>query len=198
MPSNNTGPVVRDLFEKYPDKIALLQNPTRLGAPAFSYRYAMDNGAFKQFNETQYFKMIDFSKNFEIPMFLVVPDVVSCHIRTSILWSYYYPKLREVCPDYPLAFVAQDGCEPHFIPDEADWIFIGGNDPWKMDNIHKFIGINNKPVHVGRVNSLGRLKYCERLGVKSVDGTGWMRARDKKFYDLLEWFSGEEKQLCLF
>jgi hypothetical protein len=73
---------------------------------------------------------------------------------------------------------------------------VGGLDPWKMDNIHKFVGLG-KPVHVGRVNGIGRLKYCESLGVASVDGTGWMRSRDKQFYDFLEYFKGE-KQRKLF
>ena len=65
-----------------------------------------------------------------------------------------------------------------------------------MDNIKKFVGLG-KPVHVGRVNSIGRVRYCESLGVASVDGTGWMRARDKKFYDFINYFEGDD-QCSLF
>lgn len=189
MPSNNTGYVVKDLFGKHPDKIALLLNPQNQSPHQFSYRYAIDNAAFIRFDEKAYFSILDKSKKHKPPMFIVCPDVVGCHDRTLALWHYYYPILRRY--NYPMAFVAQDGCEPDKVPDEADWVFIGGRDPWKMQNVYKYIG--TRPVHVGRVNGINRLRQCEMLGATSVDGTGWLRARDKKFYDFLEWFEGSKQ-----
>ena len=97
---------------------------------------------------------------------------------------------------YPIAYVAQNGCKPKDIPAEADWIFIGGMDPWKDENIHRFLNLG-KPVHVGRVNGIGRLRYCESIGVKSVDGTGWLRQRNKQFFDFISYFEGD-KQCSLF
>ena len=188
MPSNNYKH--KELFEKYPDRIALLLNPHRTGKAYFQFRYAIDNAAFNKFNEIKYFKMLDFSKSYQKPIFIVCPDVVGCHDRTLALWHYYYPVLKPY--DYPIAFVAQNGCTPETVPIEADWIFVGGLDPWKKDNIHKFIG--DRPVHVGRVNSLWMLEYCQELGVASVDGTGWMRARDKKYYDFINWFEGNPQR----
>jgi hypothetical protein len=35
-----------------------------------------------------------------------------------------------------------------------------------------------KHVHMGRVNTLRRLRYAEAIGVDSVDGTGWVRWRN--------------------
>jgi hypothetical protein len=195
MPSNNTGKIVKGLFAAYHDRIALMLNPHCIRPHQFSFRYAIDNAAFNQFDERAFFKILDRSRQYQPPIFVVCPDVVGCHDRTKVLWKYYQPILKKY--RYPIAFVAQDGCEPEYIPCEADWIFIGGKDPWKINNIHRFVGLG-KPVHVGRVNSLSRLKYCEDLGVHSVDGTGWMRARDRKHNDLLEWFAGEPKQLGLF
>lgn len=195
MPSNNTGKVVRDLFAKYPEKIALLISPEGFRPHQLQYAYAFDNGAYKNFNEIGFFKMLDASKKYTAPIFVVCPDVVGCHARTIALWQYYYTALKKY--NYPLAFVAQNGCTPEMVPKNCDWIFIGGLDPWKMDNIHRFIGFG-KPVHVGRVNSISRLKYCESLGVNSIDGTGWMRFRGKNFFDLLDWFTGDKKQLQLF
>jgi len=195
MPSNNTGRVVRELFERYPDKLALLLNPNCIRPGQFIFRNAIDNAAFNRFDESKYFNMLDRSKSFgNNPMFIVCPDVVGCHDRTIALWHYYYPIIKKY--EYPIAFVAQDGCEPELIPSEADWIFIGGKDPWKIENIHKYVG-NGKPVHVGRVNGIGRLKYCESLGVTSIDGTGWMLARGKQFYDLMNYFNGDP-QCSLF
>jgi hypothetical protein len=189
MPSNNTSQIVRHLFKRFPDKIALLLNPRSITPHQLKFRHALDNDCFVQFNEKKFFECLKRLKN---PIFVVCPDVVGCHDRTYALWQHYYPKIKLY--KYPIAFVAQDGCKPEFVPKKADWIFIGGKDPWKMNNVHKFIG--NRPVHVGRVNGIKRLKYCESLGVASVDGTGWMRARDKKFYDLMEYFY-EVKQCTL-
>ena len=195
MPSNNTGKIVMDLFDKYPNKLALMLNPHRRSKTYFLVRNAIDNAAFSKFDQNIYFDFLNYSKEYgNNPMFVVCPDVVGCHDRTLALWNYYYKTLKDY--DYQIAFVAQDGCTPDTVPDNADWIFIGGKDPWKMDNIKNFVGLG-KPVHVGRVNGIGRLKYCESLGVDSVDGTGWMRARDKQFYDFLEHLEGE-KQCSLF
>lgn len=134
--------------------------------------------------------MINQATKYKPPMFIVAPDVVGCHDRTLVLWNHYFPLLKEF--GFPIAFVAQNGCTIDLIPESADWIFVGGIDPWKMENIENFVG-HGRPVHVGRVNSIGRLKYCESIGVDSVDGTGWMRARGKQYHDLVEWFKGERQ-----
>ena len=193
MPANNTGKVVMELYHKHPGKLAFLQTPQVVKPKVLDLTYAIDNGAFSRFREKDFFALLELTKQHNDPMFVVCPDVVGCHDRTLALWHHYLPMLRGY--QYPLAFVAQDGCTPDAVPDEADWIFVGGNDPWKMMNVHHFIG--DRSVHVGRVNSLKRLKICEELGVASVDGTGWMRARDQKYYDFLGWFE-ESKQLEMF
>lgn len=195
MPSNNTGKIFRDLFNKYPDRVALLISPEGFRPHRFKYPYAIDNGAFKRFDEKKFFKMLDYIKCCPAPLFVVCPDVVGCHYRTLALWTHYYPVLKKY--DYPIAFVAQDGCKSTDIPENADWIFVGGLDPWKTNNIHRFIGLG-KPVHVGRVNGMGRLKYCESLGVKSIDGTGWLRFRGRQFNGLMDWFDDSERQMNLF
>lgn len=192
MPSNNTGAVVKALFNDHPNRLALMMNPNCIRPCQFRFPYAVDNAAFIRFESEKFFKLLDFSMAYHPPMFVVCPDVVGCHDRTLALWHYYHPLLRVY--GYKVAFVAQNGCCPESVPKDADVVFVGGLDPWKMDNVHKFLSLG-KPVHVGRVNSLSRLKYCEEIGVTSVDGTGWLRDRDKKYYDLLEWFAGETKQL---
>ncbi len=177
---------MRELFKKYPDRIALLISPE--GWRKSPGRYAIDNGAFKKFNEKLFFKVLDMSKKELSPMFVVCPDVVGCHYRTLALWNYYMPRIRQY--GYPLAFAAQDGCTPETVPQDADWIFIGGSNGWKSKMVEPFVS-TGKPVHVGRVNSIGFVKYCESVGVNSIDGTGWMRARGKQYYDFLNYFNGE-------
>jgi len=197
MPTNNTGSIVKELHEKYPDKIALLNNPFSIKKPIKHHAY--DNGCYTKFDVVKYFEgliklRLGYEKGFwEKPMFVVCPDVVGDHHRTLSLWHLYSPQIKAF--GFPIAFVAQDGCTPQSVPFDANWIFVGGNDPWKMESVHLFIG--NRPVHVGRVNGIGRLKTCLELGVTSCDGTGWLRQRNKQFYDFLEYFEGE-KQRGLF
>jgi len=189
MPASNTSKLVKRYFKEYPDRIAQLMGPLYWKNPI--HKYALDNGCFTQFNELKYFNMLKRVYNFqEKPMFVTVPDVVGCHDRTLALWKYYFPKVIEF--GYKTAFVAQDGCEPKDVPTQASIIFIGGLDPWKMDNVYKFIG--DRPVHVGRVNTLKRLEYCESIGVTSIDGTGWMRARGKQYHDFIDWFEGNTQK----
>lgn len=192
MPSNNVGPFIRECFSVYPDRTAQLMSPDGWRPPR--HRYALDNGAFKRFDEGAYFGMLDKSLSYDPPMFVVCPDVVGCHDRTLALWHCYWLKIKKY--RYPVAFVCQDGCNPEDVPREADWLFIGGTTPWKPDNVHRFMD-DGRPVHVGRVNSLGFLKYCESLGVTSVDGTGWMRARGKQYWDLVGWFRGDDQHALL-
>jgi hypothetical protein len=197
MPTNNTGHIVRKLHKQYPNKIALLNNPFSIKKPINLHAY--DNGCFVKFDVVKYFSgLIKLRMMYEKgwvnkALFVVCPDCVGCHHRTLSLWHTYSPQIKAF--GFPVAFVAQDGCEPDSIPKDADWVFVGGYDPWKMDNAYRFIG--DRPVHVGRVNGYGRLKTCQELGVTSVDGTGWLRQRGKQFYDFLEYFEGE-KQCSLF
>ena len=188
MPSNNTGRVVKQLFQDHPGKIALLLNPHRIYKTLFDGKYAVDNAAFNRFDESAFFKLLDACPKENPPMFIVCPDVVGCHCRTLALWHYYYPKIKPY--GFPIAFVAQDGCTPETVPSECDWIFIGGTNGWKSKNIKPYIGM--RPVHVGRVNSIGFAAFCEKLGATSADGTGWMRSCGGKKTgqkNLLKWFN---------
>ena len=168
--ANCSNKYTKKYHEECPDKIGQMMNPTSgWGKPKGIY--AIDNGAYNQFNEEKFFEMLRKAKRYHPPLFIVAPDVIGCHCRTHALWMYYYPILKQY--GYPIAFVAQEGCEPNLVPSGADWIFIGGRDPWKMKNVKKYI--IDRPVHVGRVSSYKRLKTCEMLGVDSVDGSGWFR-----------------------
>jgi hypothetical protein len=199
MPANNTGQIVKDLHEKYPDKIGLLNNPFSIKKPI--KLHAFDNGCFVKFDVAKYFVgliklRLMYEKGFaQKPMFVVCPDVVGCHTRTLSLWHSYYDQVKAF--NFPVAFVAQDDCTPEAVPQQADWIFIGGapGTGWKMNNVHKFIG--ERPVHVGRVNGKGRLETCLDLGVASVDGTGWFAYGGKQTKDFLRFFEGDE-QCSLF
>jgi hypothetical protein len=63
-------------------------------------------------------------------------------------------------------------------------LFIGGaTDQFKLgpevEAIVAEARARNVWVHMGRVNSLRRLAYAASIGCDSVDGTQWVRFRDK-------------------
>jgi len=87
---------------------------------------------------------------------------------------------------WPLAFVAQDGIEDLAIPwRDLQAIFLGGTTEWKLSqsavDVIRTAKILGKHTHVGRVNTRGRWKHFEQLGVDTCDGTGFSRFRDEKF-----------------
>ena len=87
----------------------------------------------------------------------------------------------------PLAFVLQDGSEkPGRVPWDAPGlaaIFIGGSTEWKLGSeaAHLVAKARRKGLmaHMGRVNSDKRLRYAKSIGCTSVDGTKWVRFRDR-------------------
>ena len=144
--------------------------------------FAMDNGAFAKFDPTKFKAML--AKHFDrkdLCRWVAVPDVVGSAIRTLETWGYWSPQMQE----WPLAFVCQDGQENLPIP----WsgccaIFIGGSTEWKMSKhvtaIIQTAKVFGKWIHVGRVNTPGRLEHFESLGVDSCDGTGLARYSDMR------------------
>ena len=192
MPSNNLYRGVKELYKKHPDKIGILNTPTSWKNPTVIKNYAIDNGCFCQFSEDKFFSILTKSKSFHDPMFVVCPDVVGCHDRTSKLWLYYYQIISEM--GFKVAFVAQDGCTPKDVPKEAYCCFVGGLDPWKDNNIKTFVGVCEW-THVGRVNGLGRLNTCLELGVDSIDGTGLWANNYYKLYNILGESSSPQMEL---
>ena len=197
MPANNKSEIVRKWHDEHPDKIGLLFSPEGFGTPWG--KWALDNGCFKSFNEEKWFKCIEKAKQFHAPLFITLPDVVGCYDRTLALWKHYYTEIKNRTrrEGYNLAFVAQDGCTLDMVPEEADWIFIGGHPDtdWKYDMIEHFTQ-GHRPVHVGRVNSNRVWKRCEHFGVKSIDGTGFflVTTTDKQKGLMIRWFEGDDQE----
>ena len=135
--------------------------------------FEVDNDGFTYgFDETKFFKYLDSIGPYTANcLFIVCPDVVGDPLATLNLWDEWKEKIKKYGP---IAFVAQDGMEHYPLPD-FDWMFIGGTTEWKMGIGAKDCILRTrelgKSVHVGRVNSIGRFRYFQKLGVDSVDGT---------------------------
>lgn len=172
MPSNNTKGLVHYLAGAFPGKIGLLISPAGWRQAPFYMPYALDNGAFTGFDESGFVKMLSRPKDHP-PMWVAVPDAVGDAEATSRQFHEWKDRIA-----FPLAFCVQDGHEPQDIPSGVQCVFVGGTTEWKLANAHKFKGAT-KWLHIGRVNTLKRLDWAERIGADSVDGTGWFRSPER-------------------
>lgn len=140
-------------------------------------KFAIDNGAFAQFEVGPFLKLLEkHEPRRDLCRFVAAPDVVACARRTLECFKYWQPRLAK----WPVAFVCQDGQESIDIPwENISAVFIGGSTEWKM-SVHatavvKAAKVIGKWCHVGRINTPGRLEYFEQLGADSCDGTGLAR-----------------------
>jgi len=164
-------PAVKAMLDAH--EIGLLCQP-KTHLPKSGWVWAADNGCFgKKWLEADWFRFL----NKELPrsgcLFAAVPDVVGDHHATLNRWKHYHDKVRAL--RYPVAFVAQNGANIQNMPwDEMDCVFIGGNTEWKLSpaayDIARHAKEIGKWVHVGRVNSLKRMRLWKGLG-DSADGT---------------------------
>lgn len=146
--------------------------------------FCIDNGAFSGFNRKSFESLLEREiERQHLCRFVALPDVVGSARRTLEAFAHWKFKLA----GWPKALVAQDGLELLDIPwDSIDAIFVGGSTDWKLSkhaaDVIRTAKICDKWVHVGRVNTPGRLEHFEELGADSIDGTGlsrytWMRER---------------------
>jgi hypothetical protein len=148
--------------------------------PSHYMPYAIDNGRYavwskqKEWDEDSFLNILEYySQLDQKPRFVVVPDMVGDRDGTLEEWDKWYPNLSSAY-SFNYAFCVQDGMTPSDVPSKADAIFVGGTFNWKWSNIETWTD-NFDNVHVGRVNTIKHLEICEKLGVDSVDGTGWFR-----------------------
>lgn len=106
--------------------------------------------------------------------FAVAPDVLGDASATRARSGPVLGDIREA--GFPAAYVLQDGSDEV----EPPWnlfevLFIGGTTGFKLGPVAQDLAVQaldlGKKVHVGRVNSLRRLRYAEAIGATSVDGT---------------------------
>ncbi len=167
------------------------------GSPEF---IAVDNGVFGgNFDSRKFLALLDDLADKQVQgmtLFVTAPDSFDRAsmtgnaeetIKNFPAWS---KEIRQ--RGFPAAMVAQDGLENEIenIPwDDLDVLFIGGSDEFKLG---KYQGTQKEawekiwsearkrgvPVHVGRVNSLTRLKFAESREFDSADGNFIMHGPD--------------------
>jgi hypothetical protein len=177
MPANVWGPEVRALDVQFPGLLGNLVSPEAWRGPLSDY-YALDNGRFKPatWTEEGYLRHCDIAANRGIaPKWVAVPDVYGDMNATLREWEHWAPRLRSIY-HWPLALVWQDGATVDAVNHytDAEVQFIGGTTRAKW-HLAPIAAATHRRVHVGRVNAPRPALRCWRLGVESIDGTGWRR-----------------------
>jgi hypothetical protein len=162
--------------------------------------YALDNGAWGAFLRGQPWDAEAFERLVgelgTAADFVVVPDAVSDRAVTLERAHDWLPRLAGL----PRYLAVQDGMtwtdvDP-FVPELAG-IFLGGSTAWKLETLADWGGYAHARalrLHVGRVNSVRRIRRCGDAGADSFDGSVVSRYAAVK----LRLFDNEVRQKWLF
>lgn len=116
-------------------------------------------------------------------LFAVAPDVL-CDPAATIERSARFVYRVRAWFGLPVALVAQDGLEHLDVP----WTW---STAWKLGPAARGLaaeaGKRHKHVHMGRVNSLRRLRYADAIGCGSADGTFLAHGPDVNLPRVLDW-----------
>ncbi len=135
-------------------------------------------------------------------LFAVAPDTPFDAAATLAESTPWLPAIRNL--GVPAAYAAQDGCEqPGLLPwTDIDVVFLAGSTPWKTGPTAYSIAQQAKArgmgVHMGRVNSLKRLRIAETFGCDSADGTFLAYGPDTNLPILLGWLDELHRRPSLF
>lgn len=128
-------------------------------------------------------------------LFAVVPDWVHDGAETNRRWARWHGIVRNL--GYRAAYVIQNGCQS--IPASAQAMFVGGDTAWKLGpEAARLIRLAKERglwVHMGRVNTLARLRYAALLGCDSVDGTTLAFGPDRNLPQLLRWLQPAQQSM---
>lgn len=145
--------------------------------------YALDNGAWSAFQQARPFDEDAFMRAVdqlgEGADWIVLPDIVADGMRSLDYSLTWLERLRGL--PTRLLIAVQDGMEiddvrPFLSP--AVGIFVGGTTEWKEATAGAWGSAarrRNCYLHVGRVNSVRRIRFCAAAGANSIDGTSATR-----------------------
>jgi hypothetical protein len=163
--------------------------------------WCADNGCFNdaQFNENHWFTWLQKHANkASTCVFATAPDVKGDAAATFTRSTPWMPRIRNL--GYPTAYVAQDGIQHTAIPwNEFDALFIGGTTAFKLGPQARQISTEarrrGKWLHVGRVSSLKRFRYCDEIiHADSCDGTFLTFGPNKRLPELLGWLDAAHQR----
>jgi hypothetical protein len=205
--ANPSTAEVRDAMQA--QLLDCIETPKQGNHPVDGATWCADNGCFAEGypGDAEWFTWLEQNSHRAASCaFAVAPDVVGDAAATWKRSRPWLPRIRQL--GYPAALVAQDGLEHQPIDwDAFDALFIGGSTEWKLGPHARALAAaakrHGKWVHVGRVNSLRRLRYAAAppplgLGADSSDGTFLTFGPDKNLPQLLGWLRDVNHQGALF
>lgn len=142
--------------------------------------WACDNGCFGGLHPQRFLALLERHRAWaHEAAWLAVPDVVADAAATVAQWRTWAPWVADY--GYRPAYVLQDGEDGRTVPwSECAAVFVGGSTDYKVGPVAERLcheaHRRGKLVHVGRVNTRGRWRYCQEvLGAHSVDGSGFSK-----------------------
>lgn len=154
--------------------------------------WAIDNGAYSGFNATAFTKLLLKAEGQTRLLWVACPDVVGDAAATLVQFERWQPAIRRL--HMPVALVGQDGLEDLDVPwDEFECLFLGGSTEWKLSSeawdLCREAKRRGKLVHMGRVNSLRRMRIAQVFGCDSIDGTSVSRYGDTYIRMYCKWIA---------
>lgn len=170
------------------ERFGCLFTPGRWSYVQPEKRWAADNGSYVGFDADVFLSMLDRVRGYPKCLFVAAPDVVGNSPATDVLWQTWEPRLHAM--GLPVAYVLQDGCTG--VPwADCDAVFVGGSTDWKLSaRCAMFVAdakARGKWTHMGRVNSLRRVRYATDIGIDSIDGTLFSKWPDIGFSRYQHW-----------
>jgi hypothetical protein len=173
------------------------------GKDPFGVEWVADNSVFagKYPGDGAYLEWLAGLPNKHQCRFAVAPDVVCDHEATLNRSLPMLGPVRRAAGR--VAFVAQNGATPSWVPWPLfDALFLGGDDDWKLGqdarDLVRSAKRQGKWVHMGRVNSLKRLRYADSIGCDSADGTYLRFGPDINLPAVLGWLRAVNDQMTLW
>jgi len=193
--ANASSPAVRAAMTA--GELGQMCTPNERRAPLPGVIWAADNGCFNAARYVGDDRWLAWLRSHAGAanrcLFATAPDVVGDAVATLTRSAPFLPVIREM--GYQAALVAQDGLEHLTVPwDEFDVLFIGGSTEWKLGPAAAQLAIEakrrGKRVHMGRVNSLRRLRIAAAIDSDTADGTFIAIAPDTNLPRFRVWMRG--------
>lgn len=171
--ANVSGSLVREAMAA--GQLGQIVTPAEGRQPVPGAVWVADNSAFagRYPGDEGYLRWLAGRQHLDACRFATAPDVLGDAAATL---ERSRPMLRRIRALVPVAYIGQDGAQPWQLPWQAfDALFIGGSTEWKLSpDAVRLVTVAKRRglwVHMGRVNSVKRLRYAHSIGCDSVDGT---------------------------